>query len=466
MATLLDFLQGLDGGQPTDGIMQPNAPQFNSNPMSALQGLTLGQNSSSQPQDLLSSILQQVSQPQQSPQSFPMQQQSQAQPALPVNNNNISNYIQQMVGAKQPAQPNMASNILANRFNSQAPQDSISLNSQATPNATNYADSINSILTGKFQTGQDIANNNMQNALIQSEINKNNAQSGGLFGANGSANAGASSGLSGDAFLSTLPPGAATQVRALAEGRMQFPGGFALKSPYWQQMISAVSQYDPNFDAVNYNARSKTYNDFTSGKSRQNLTSIDTAINTLAQLQDANDKLGGGQVGNWIRNQGLNQLSDPDLRTYSTLAKTAADEVTKAVVGGSGGGVGDREARMEALSPNQSPEARKAAINAMITELNSRLDPLAQAYTQGMGTSKQGIDLLTPNTANAYRRIMGIDPPQLNAPSQTTNRLSQVTGNTSISGNQQIQEGQTAINPQTGHRIVFTNGQWMDANGQ
>jgi len=36
---------------------------------------------------------------------------------------------------------------------------------------------------------------------------------------------------------------------------MAFPSGFALKSPYWQNMISLVSQYDPNFDAVNFNAR-------------------------------------------------------------------------------------------------------------------------------------------------------------------------------------------------------------------
>jgi hypothetical protein len=44
---------------------------------------------------------------------------------------------------------------------------------------------------------------------------------------------------------------------------MQFPNGPALKTPYWQNMLRNVAQFDPEFDAVNYNARSKTRADFT-----------------------------------------------------------------------------------------------------------------------------------------------------------------------------------------------------------
>ena len=90
--------------------------------------------------------------------------------------------------------------------------------------------------------------------------------------------------LSGEDYLKTLPKPQADQVKALAEGRMQIPGGFALKTPYWQQMMTHVSQYDPNFDTVNYNARAATRKDFTSGKSAQNITSFNTAIGHLDHL--------------------------------------------------------------------------------------------------------------------------------------------------------------------------------------
>ena len=90
--------------------------------------------------------------------------------------------------------------------------------------------------------------------------------------------------LHGDDYLKLLPTTRAQQVKALDEGRMQFPSGFALKSPYWQQMISAVIQYDPDFDAVNYNSRASTRKDFTSGKSADSITALNTAMSHLNNL--------------------------------------------------------------------------------------------------------------------------------------------------------------------------------------
>jgi hypothetical protein len=55
----------------------------------------------------------------------------------------------------------------------------------------------------------------------------------------------------GPAFLQTLSPPDAELVKALAEGRLAFPGGFALKAPWWQQKLEQVAQYDPSFDATN-----------------------------------------------------------------------------------------------------------------------------------------------------------------------------------------------------------------------
>lgn len=246
-------------------------------------------------------------------------------------------------------------------------------------------------------------------------------------------------------FLQSLDPRIATQVKAIAEGKMAVPSGFAMKTPYWQQMMQAVSQYDPQFDAVNYNARNKTYQDFTSGKSRQNINSIDTAMNTLAQLQEASANLGGAsnwgvlnKPVNWIENAYKDWKGDPNLVKYDALAKTAADEVTKAVVGGTGGTGGDREKREAVLSHNNPPETRTAAAQALIQELSARLDPLAQAYNQGMGTNAGGVDLLTPKTAKAYQKIMGVAPDTVNA-NGVKNLQSDAQNPANIAGNAILQ---------------------------
>lgn len=219
----------------------------------------------------------------------------------------------------------------------------------------------------------------------------------------------------GEEYLKQLPSQISSQVKALAEGRMQFPSGFALKSPYWQQMLQAVSTYDPNFDAVNYNARAKTRADFTSGSSSKNLTALETAINHLAELQDANEKLGGTAIGNTLINKGKSALSDPALVNYNTIAKTAADEVSKATAGPGGSALADREERLKEFTANQSPEARKAAILAAIKLLNGRLEPLANTYNTGMGTTKDGLDLLSPKARKAYQKLTGVQEPLDNA---------------------------------------------------
>jgi hypothetical protein len=150
--------------------------------------------------------------------------------------------------------------------------------------------------------------------------------------------------VSGDALLQSLPKPIADQVRALAEGRMNFPGGFALKSPYWQNMISLVSQYDPSFDAVNYGARSKTRNDFTAGKSAQQANALNTVIGHLGQLSDAADSLKNTSFPyyNTAANFLAKQTGDPRINQFNITRKAVVDELTR-VYRGTGGSEKDIE---------------------------------------------------------------------------------------------------------------------------
>jgi hypothetical protein len=221
--------------------------------------------------------------------------------------------------------------------------------------------------------------------------------------------AGASSNLSGDAFLATLPSAQQAQVKALADGRMQFPAGFALKSPYWQQMLTAVSQYDPSFDGVNFNARASTRKDFTSGKSAQNIKSLNTAIGHLGALDS---QIGGTASHSFTPlNAAENYLSstlggDAGPTRFSQTAGALASELT-AVFRGSGGAEADVKRYLAELNPNASLEQKKAAVQNITELLSSRLAAIGDQYGKGMGRTEDPLNLLDPKAAGVLRRIQG-----------------------------------------------------------
>ena len=172
--------------------------------------------------------------------------------------------------------------------------------------------------------------------------------------------AGQNYGVKGDALLSRLDQPVAAQVKALAEGRMKFPAGFALKSPYWQNMVSLVSQYDPSFDSVNYNSRNKTRSDFTSGKSADNMAAINTAIQHLGKLSGDFEKLKNtyypsiNAATNFLGNQLENKEIQGNFAAVSTDSTAVAHELAK-VFRQTGMSEGEINDWAKKISPNASP---------------------------------------------------------------------------------------------------------------
>jgi hypothetical protein len=217
--------------------------------------------------------------------------------------------------------------------------------------------------------------------------------------------------------LEQLDPNIATQVKALSEGRMAFPSGFALKSPYWQQMVSLVSQYDPTFDAVNYNARAKTRNDFTSGKSAQNITSFNTAIGHLDTLDKAVDALNNtrfpyfNKIANWTATQTGDTKFQQAHKQFMTAKQAVVDELTRAFRG-SGGNVHDIVEWEKAINDADSPQALHAATKSALELLHSRIESIGDQNNSGMGTTKDPIQMLSPKAQSAWRRMEGGEQPQ------------------------------------------------------
>lgn len=212
--------------------------------------------------------------------------------------------------------------------------------------------------------------------------------------------------------LSGLPPAMADQVKALAEGRMAFPSGFALKSPYWQQMLQMVSQYDPNFDAINYNARSKTRQDFTSGKSAENIKSLNTAIGHLDTITQKFDALENSSFpsyntsANWTGSKLGNEKIQSAVGGFDTAKLAVSGEMAK-VFRSVGMSQQEIEHWMDRLSSSQSPADFKSTIKTATDLMGGRLDAIGDQYTKGMGKSTQGLDLLSPDAKKQFQKIQG-----------------------------------------------------------
>jgi hypothetical protein len=215
-------------------------------------------------------------------------------------------------------------------------------------------------------------------------------------------------GVHGEEFLKTLKPDIAAQVKALAEGRLAFPSGFALRSPYWQQMLQAVSQYDPGFDAVNYNARAKTRADFTSGQAARNITSFNTVMGHLDTLSRAWDKLDNGEIPaiNSLRNMTLQQSGDPRIQSFNLARNAVGDELERAFRG-TGGNVTEIEQWKQTLDAAASPETQKAVIQQGLELLKSRIDAIGEQYNRGMGVTSDPLNLLNPHSREVYNRLAG-----------------------------------------------------------
>jgi len=231
-------------------------------------------------------------------------------------------------------------------------------------------------------------------------------------------------GAHGADYAATLDPTIAAQVKALAEGRMAFPTGTALKSPYWQGMLQHVAQYDPSFDAVNYNARAGTRKAFTSGKEAQTINKLNTVAEHLGLLSDDASALNNTSFQWWnkVKNAAANATGDPSIARFNTARKAAADEVAN-VWRATGGSMADIEENMKNLDSAQSPEQLNAAIGTLTQLIHGKVSALQDQYRTGMGTTADANRLVSPEAQEAFDKTLeraGVDRTAFDRAAQTT----------------------------------------------
>jgi hypothetical protein len=208
-----------------------------------------------------------------------------------------------------------------------------------------------------------------------------------------------------EGLLKTLDAGTSATVRKIAEGKMALPSGFALKSPYWQRILNLVNQYDPSFDAVNYNSRFKTRQAFTSGTLGVQVNALNTAIGHLEQLSKKSEELKNWdtQIFNTLGNFLLHQTGDPRVANFRQVSQSVAQELVR-VWRGTGGAEADIKERLKNLDTSNSPAQLHGSIAEIGDLLESKLDALQEQYRQGMGISDTR--MITPQSDKLLEKLL------------------------------------------------------------
>jgi len=215
------------------------------------------------------------------------------------------------------------------------------------------------------------------------------------------------SNLTGADYLATIPADKRNTVKGMADGTIPI-SPMLVRTPGGQALLNAVSQYDPNFDAVNYQARAKTRQDFTSGKSAQAITSFNTVLGHMDNLDKAAEKLNNSdyQLWNKVSNAYESGRGDPRVQNFNAAKNAVTGELTKAF---NNGHVSDSQLKEwgSTIDSANSPEQLKAATRQLTELLGSKINALGEQYSNGMGKTVNGISLLTPHAQESYNRILG-----------------------------------------------------------
>lgn len=186
-------------------------------------------------------------------------------------------------------------------------------------------------------------------------------------------------------------------VKALATGRLAFPSGTALRSPWWQQKLEQVAAFDPSFDATNYNQRAKARAILLNGKVGTSANALNTAIGHTGHL---NEQIGDTASHNWTSLNalinGLSQEFGSDGPTnFKDTAGKLASELTSTYRNG-GGAEQDVIRNLQSLDPNMSLKQKQGIIRNTIELLASKQAANLYQYGLGMG-GKADVDLLDPD---------------------------------------------------------------------
>lgn len=229
--------------------------------------------------------------------------------------------------------------------------------------------------------------------------------------ADASAIPGAAMNLHGKEFLATIDPQMAGQVQGIIEGRIPYPSGMLLKTPYGQKLATFVTQADPTFNASDFAVRQKTRQAFATGPQGQAISAAGAALGHLGDLINAVPAVGGANTsipGNDAFNAARNALKGgaaaAPLVAYNQVNKRLNGELEKYYT--ATGGTKDERASGEALqSPNLSPDEIYASAIMLADNLLGKSSQYRTQYDQQMGPMAPPLPQWSPQAQATLTKI-------------------------------------------------------------
>lgn len=222
------------------------------------------------------------------------------------------------------------------------------------------------------------------------------------------------------AALARYPPNVAANAKMLADYVLPINSYQLARSPVWVQAAQAAHEYDPSFNAAQYDIRKSLNNSFASGKDSQALQSINRTVKHLGDLRDTVKDLNNptegqysvltgpmSQAETWLERK----RGDPRPGRFDFLSNAAASEMVGATRG-SGGAEKDVDRWKQGMNASDPQSVQMGNINTAVDILSGIAASAREKYIKGMGRPPQNWEFLDPRSRQVLTE-MGFDPDKI-----------------------------------------------------
>jgi hypothetical protein len=222
--------------------------------------------------------------------------------------------------------------------------------------------------------------------------------------------------LTGDQFLNTLPPHVQPLIKKYANGELSLTPQMT-RTPAGASLLQAVTQYDPSFDATNFQKRQQTANAFAKGPQGNAVRGANQALYHMGRLYENIENLDnfGGLATplNAPVNFVEQTFGDPRQGQFKQTVHAVGSELRRVFAGAGGGSLQELKDWENSFPVNASKDQQKAYLMNGVELLHGGLDALNQQYQQGMGLNKNVNDLLAPSSRNVYEKLQSGENPNV-----------------------------------------------------
>jgi hypothetical protein len=211
-------------------------------------------------------------------------------------------------------------------------------------------------------------------------------------------------GVHGEDFLKTLSPSIRNTVKRIGDYQddESMLSRLMMRHP---EVSSYISQYAPDFDRTNYDAKRKLMIDYTSGTHSKEINAVNTAMGHVAELGDAIDALKNGDIKiiNSIANKLQIQTGGTAAATVALIARRVAPEIAT-VYTPTGGGQTERIADEKDFDFSLGQDILKKNVTKTVDLLRSKIGALENQYKNTVGRDDFEKRFITPAAKTALQK--------------------------------------------------------------